>query len=895
MAWAPRPRTHCLPRVGEAPPVKLDDAQVAPGLVGEYFKDIADIDGLAKAGKPFLVRVDKRIQFEDTYGEFYDSKLNNNFAVRWTGFVRILKPGLYRLSVWADDKSRLFIGDELVVDNTKEPPPGAKENWFELKAGDYPVRIEFHQAGGAAQIHFSRKGADVDDWEAFPAAQLFHLKSQEQIDWDKAAWDQTVWDRAAWYRDFAPKFMKMDYGPFQSATINIRKNEPVIKAIAIKCDRAGTKANVLFDTELLRYAAGWTGGFHDNHGVAFDGAHGENPTIEGTVVFSTKAQPSWSANGSFSDPRPEPLGPMPRDVGHYKGLYRNGERVILSYSIGGRDVLDSPRFEMRNDKPVFIRSIEVAAGDRAIEYDVSDNSSQSHKGAQRLVVPASKLPISFDVEISEGGAINTTPLSNTAELLGLCTGGPARWPNVIETKGTLGHTSSNAPYVVDTLTVPLDNPWDSWMRFGGLDFFSDGRAALCTWSGDVWIVSGIDDKLENIKWKRYASGLFQALGLRIVNDEIYVLGRDQITRLHDLNNDGEPDFYENFNNDCIVTKSFHEFALDLQTDREGNFYFAKGGPVRPGGRGWQQITNHNGCVLKVSKDGSKFEVFATGVRAPNGMGMGPNDEVSVGDNEGTWTPACRVSFVNKGDFLGVVDLAHQPSPPTEYKPPLFWLPHEDVDNSSGGQVWVAGDRWGPFKDRMLHTSYGMCDLFLVMTNEVDGVMQGGFVKFPNLSFDTGICRPRFRSQDGQLYVTGLKGWQTRGAKDGAFQRVRFTGRPVRMPTGLKVAKDQVSITFTVPLDKETAQDTDSYNVEQWNYIWSKDYGSPEVTIDDPNVKGHDTVKVESAALSDDGKTVTLKIPGLRPVMQQKISLKVNAADGTELEYDVYQTINRVPK
>ena len=50
-----------------------------------------------------------------------------------------------------------------------------------------------------------------------------------------------------------------------------------------------------------------------------------------------------------------------------------------------------------------------------------------------------------------------------------------------------------------------------------------------------------------------------------MNEQIYVLGRDQITRLHDLNGDGEADFYENFNNDCMVSEHFHEFALDLKT------------------------------------------------------------------------------------------------------------------------------------------------------------------------------------------------------------------------------------------------------------------------------------------------------------------------------------------
>src|SRR5205814_2415495 len=101
-----------------------------------------------------------------------------------------------------------------------------------------------------------------------------------------------------------------------------------------------------------------------------------------------------------------------------------------------------------------------------------------------------------------------TLMQGSAENLSdLCKGGPARWTEPVVTNGTLG--SGDAPYVVDTIDIPEKNPWNSWLRFGGLDFFSDGRAALCTWSGDVWIVSpGIDDKLAPasgfpVTWKRY--------------------------------------------------------------------------------------------------------------------------------------------------------------------------------------------------------------------------------------------------------------------------------------------------------------------------------------------------------------------------------------------------------
>ncbi len=82
-------------------------------------------------------------------------------------------------------------------------------------------------------------------------------------------------------------------------------------------------------------------------------------------------------------------------------------------------------------------------------------------------------------------------------------------------------------YVVDTIPVPEKNPYDAWIRFGGFDFFPDGKsAALSTWSGDVWVVSGIDEKLDKLTWRRFATGLFQPLGLKIVDGVVHVHGRD---------------------------------------------------------------------------------------------------------------------------------------------------------------------------------------------------------------------------------------------------------------------------------------------------------------------------------------------------------------------------------
>ena len=525
-------------------------------------------------------------------------------------------------------------------------------------------------------------------------------------------------------------------------------------------------------------------------------------------------------------------------------------------------------------------------------------------GQLHIKLPARTAPLTFKLAIASGtdaAAFSALLKASPApiELMPLTKGGPSRWNAVVETKGELAAPSETDAYVVDKLTIPYKNPYNSWMRTGAFDFFSDGsRAAVTTWSGDVWIVSGIDEKLEHLKWKRFATGLHQPLGLKIVDDAIYVVGHDQITRLHDLNNDGEADFYECFNNNWELTTAFHAFCFDLHTDPEGNFVFAFGSPVRNGGRGFQTITKDHGTIIKISKDGSKKETYATGLRAPNGMCVSPTGQITIGDNEGSWVPTSPLHWVKKGDFLGVADSAHGAK--VEQPKPLLWLSHNTgIDNSCGGQVWVTSDKWGPYKGELLHMSYGTSSLFIVMPQEVNGQMQGGAVKIP-VRFTSSAMRARFNAQDGQLYIVGLKGWQSNAIADGGFDRVRYTGKTVHLPRSFKTTANGATVTYSTKLDPSFANDAQNFAVEAWNYKWTSDYGSPEVPLSagsaDPAKKksGHDTFEVKSAKLLEDGKTVFLEIPDIKPCMQIKVTSKLKGADGIDMKSDIYGTIYNLP-
>ena len=480
-------------------------------------------------------------------------------------------------------------------------------------------------------------------------------------------------------------------------------------------------------------------------------------------------------------------------------------------------------------------------------------------------------------------------LKDVPRSLKALTGGAAgRYTDtVITTEGRGGE--SKGPYAIDELSLPRDNPWNSWMRIGGFDFFKDStKAAVCTWSGDVWTVEGVEGDLKELRWRRIATGMFQPLGLKIVNDVIYVGCRDQITRLHDLDGDGEIDFYESFNNDHQVTEHFHEFAMDLQTDKKGNFYYAKSARHAK-----DSVVPHHGTLIKVSPDGATSEIVCNGFRAANGVGIGPAGEMATSDQEGHWTPANRINLCKPGGFYGNMYSFHRGERPTTYEAPLVWLP-KNVDRSPAAQLWVPSSSWGPFEGKMLSTSYGTGKLWHVMHEQVDGVMQGAVAAFP-VRFPTGIMRGRFHPRDGQLYLCGLVGWSSNTGVDGGFYRVRRTDKPIHMPSAVRVVEDGIYVTFTDKLLATSAVDINNYAVEQWNYRWSGNYGSPHFKVSNPRSQGQDEVEVWDAVLQADGKTIFLEIEDLKPVMQMQISYNLKAPGGLPIKGDIWMTINKVGK
>ena len=518
----------------------------------------------------------------------------------------------------------------------------------------------------------------------------------------------------------------------------------------------------------------------------------------------------------------------PSDRFEYHGFFRHGPRIVFSYRIGDQEYLDSPWVD---EQGAFTRELALV-----------------HRHSLKQAIQ----------------------------------GGPVQWPQEMHTKLIAGE---GRPYAIDTIQVPFENPWNVPMFFGGHDFLADGSAMICTIQGDVWHVTGLDAEFDGdatVTWRRFASGLNHALGLVVVNDDVFVQCRDQLTRLQDKNGDGEADFYECFNNTFETSPAGHDFICGLDRDSAGNFYTAIG----------------NQGIVKISADGKESRVIATGLRNPDGIAVLPDGTVTAPCSEGEWTPASMIVAVPPNHLdsdQAIVPHFGYRGPQAGRTPslPLAYLPR-GLDNSSGGQVTVDSDRWGPLQGQVLHLSFGMGRHFLVLRDQVDGQSQAAIVPLVG-DFRSGVHRGRFRRQDGQLYVSGMDGWVSFTPDDGCFQRVRYTGEPVQVPVGFHLYENGVSVKFAEDLDSGVAEQVDRHFVQVWNYRYSSAYGSPEFSPSHHGIPGHDPLEISSAYILDDGRTLFLELPELQPVSQLHLRLHVNAptAAGQLDGHDLFVTAHRL--
>ena len=699
-----------------------------------------------------------------------------------------------------------------------------------------------------------------------------------------------------------PPYQRMNFGPALFWTYQIAPGNIAQKGIAVRLDDgpggvSKGRAWMIYDHDTMRVATATTGDFVDWKGIAFDGSHGTHTGLTGDRHFINPVGPGWaSPEGKWDDEArivgKDQLryGPLPREWARFEGLYLHGDRAVISASIAGTRVLETPGWLDYGTTPVFTRTLNVAAAENPLLLRVApesvsvvlvgDGELRKERGFWVASLPGGAKTRLF-ISRADAASIEALVRSVTAplDLAPLIKGGPSRWTQEVTTTSEVGN--ADGAFVADTFPMPVENPWQSWMRPGGFDFTPDGKAAMVAlWNGDVWRVEGIMSPAPTpLRWRRVATGLFQPLGVKFRGSDLFVTCRDQLARLRDLNGDGETDFIECFNNDHQVTEHFHEFAMGLQTDAAGNFYYAKSGR-----HALDSVVPHHGTLLRVSADGLRTEILATGFRAANGVCLNDDGTFFVTDQEGFWTPKNRINRVKIGGFygnmFGYTDVTD--SADSAMEPPMVWITNEK-DRSPAELLWVPRDAWGSLGGSLLNLSYGTGRSFIVPHEEVDGIWQGGVCELPMPAFATGIMRGRF-GPDGALYTCGMFAWAGNATAPGGFHRIRRGEKPAYVPLAIHAARGALIVTFSEPFDPASVK-PDAFALRVWSLKRSKNYGSK-------HYEEH-PIDIQSAKLSTDGRSITLGIPTLAPTQCYELSAKLRSPDGTSVERSIHGTIHQL--
>jgi cytochrome c len=422
---------------------------------------------------------------------------------------------------------------------------------------------------------------------------------------------------------------------------------------------------------------------------------------------------------------------------------------------------------------------------------------------------------------------------------------------------------------------------------GGMDFMSDGSLIVSTWDslGAVYkIKNAISLDTNKIEVKRIAWGLAEPLGLKVVNDRIFVLQKQELTELIDSDKDEIIDEYRTICNGWGATGNFHEFAFGL-VYKDGFFYAGLATAIQPGGKSTIPQNKDRGKAIKMGLDG-KFEFVASGLRTPNGFGIGIDDEIFIADNQGDWLPACKILHLKKGAFYGnySVDLYNI----GKYKDqqPMVWLPQNEIGNSA---TQPAKLNMGPYRNQMIHGDVTHGGLKRVFVEKIGGEYQG--VVFPFTQGLEGGTNRLIVGPDSNLYV-GMIGnpgnWGHYNHEWFGLEALKWNGKPVFDMLAIRSLKNGFEIEFTEPISDKFKNWNKILDLSSWTYTPTMKYGGPRIDLEE--------FKPEKLWLSKDRKKLIVDLKDLKEGFVYHFNLYdslQSAAERTIWSSKAWYTLNNI--
>jgi cytochrome c len=432
-------------------------------------------------------------------------------------------------------------------------------------------------------------------------------------------------------------------------------------------------------------------------------------------------------------------------------------------------------------------------------------------------------------------------------------------------------------------------PNDFLPKVGGMDFMSDGTMAISTWdpNGAVYLLKNVESgDSSKIIVKQIASGLAEPLGLAVINDTIYVLQKQELTRLVDNNGDQIIDEYQCVNNRWVTSANFHEFAFGL-AKKDGDVYGTLATAIQPGGASVVNQVSSRGKVVRFDLPSGELEFLASGLRTPNGIGIGIDNEIFVADNQGDWLPSSKIVHVTKGAFFNQMSVDPAIAATLPVKQPMLWLPQDEIGNSPSTPLALND---GPYKGQMIHCEVTQGGVMRDYIEKVNGEYQGCVFRFIQ-GLEAGVNRMAW-GPDGALYIGGIGStgnWQQQDKQWYGLQRLKFNGKVTFEMLAVRAKSDGLEIEFTEPLREGDGWDKTDWEIWQWRYVPTAEYGGPKVD--------NTQLRIAATSVSADRKTVNLKLEGMKPGHVVYVHLKdayFSDTDQPIRSTEAWYTMNQIP-
>jgi cytochrome c551/c552 len=470
------------------------------------------------------------------------------------------------------------------------------------------------------------------------------------------------------------------------------------------------------------------------------------------------------------------------------------------------------------------------------------------------------------------------------------------------------------------------------LEVGGLITLPNGDLGVSTRRGEVFIVE--NPTSAKPYWRRFAYGLHEILGIAYKNGAIYVAQRGELTKLVDKDQDGKADVYETIYA-WPLSGHYHEYSFGPKLMPDGTFMVTAN--VAFGDEEWWRAESRvpmRGWAMNITEDG-KMSPYAAGFRSPAGIGS-IDGQFYYTENQGDWVGSGGLWKVNKGDFMGhpaSLRWTNLPNSPVklqsdffysqiderrtkneqgryikpenrvnetfktlfemkkvfpELRLPSVWLPYGILGISSAEPVKIPANTFGPFAGQILVGDQGMSIISRIFMETVKGEEQGVAFLFRK-GFRSGVLRLEWGT-DGSLFVGETnRGWGSAGDANEGLERLVYNNKTPFEMKAVRAMPDGFEVEFTMPVDRKSAEDLASYDVESFIYKYHPVYGSPPVNTE--------KLKISGVKVSTDGLKARIIVPNLRQYYIHTLTLDgLRSQDGFySLVHPVaYYTLNQIP-